>query len=409
MENNHEVDLIVLGAGLVGLTQAILCAKLGLKVALIEARPPQLEWDEQHYDNRVSAITLSSQKLFEDLDVWAAMQAQRVSPYSCMRVWDGIGFGKIVFNAEEIKAPCLGIIIENRVMLKALWLKAKQYDHIQFYVEQTPKKLTQANDSITLTLESGQTLKAQLIIGSDGARSWLRETLNLETQGWDYHQAALVATVTTELPHQGTAWQRFLTQGPLAFLPLNDIYTSSIVWTSTPENTEAHLSLNDDQFCETLAYAFDYQLGKVNSVQGRQRFPLKMLRAKRIINQRAAIIGDAAHVIHPLGGQGVNLGLMDALCLATILKDAKAMALKQPSFDSVGNEIKTYDLGSHAVLRRYERARKAHVLAMVAAMEFFKQCFAAGSGTIATIRSTGLNWVNNRPWLKKQIIHAAGS
>lgn len=385
-------DMIVLGGGIVGLTTALLCAQKGFTVAIVETHTPKLEWENEHYDIRVSAITRASEKIFQRLKIWESMQSERISAYQRVFVWDALGYGEIAFDAAEVGEPDLGHIIENRVIIKALWRVCEAHDNLQFFLSQKPVAIQETNDQRILYLEDGQTLKASLIVGSDGAKSWVRETLAIETRGWDYQQSALVATITTELPHQETAWQRFLPEGPVALLPLPQPHLSSIVWTSTPETTEAHLQLDNKDFCAALAQAVDYRLGAVMSVENRQKFPLRMGMAKHPIGPRAVIIGDAAHVIHPLAGQGVNLGLCDAECLADVLSKARQ---------------KDYDIGQHLILRRYERARAGETLMMIAAMEFFKRLFAGESSTKALLRSASLNFTNKNKWLKKKMIRQA--
>jgi len=386
--DKKEFDLIILGAGLVGLTAANLCAKQGLSVAVIETKLPSLEWPEKSYDLRCSAISRNSQTIFEKIGVWENIVDARVSPYQKMVVWDAMGFGEIQFDAAEVAEPNLGHIIENRVMIKALWDKAKQ-NGVFVQVPARPLKLQIEKEAAYLELEDKTVLKSKIIVGADGGRSWVRETAQLKTTNRNYHQQALVATVKTEIAHQNTAWQRFLPEGPLAFLPLSEPDTSSIVWSTTEKKMKALMAMSEAQFCQALAHAFDYRLGKVLSTSERLNFPLTMMYAKQCVAERIALIGDAAHVIHPLAGQGVNLGLSDAECLAEVLGKSKN---------------KGYDVGNYLVLRKYERARKGAVLTMIAAMEFFKQTFGSNFSLIAGLRSFGLNMVNNSQYLKKQIV-----
>lgn len=380
-------DITVLGGGIVGLTIANLCSQAGLSVALVEAKKPNFNWEGSSFDLRCSAINRGSQNIFESIDIWHKIVEMTITPYQRMVVWDAAGFGEIQFDAEEINESNLGHIIENRVMLKALWEKV--YQHNIAIILSKPSLVQKESDHILLKLENNAELKSKLIIGADGGNSWLREQGQFTTIKRDYQQKALVANITTELPHQSTAWQRFLATGPLAFLPLSEPHTTSIVWSADLEKNDYLMSLEPNTFCQELAHQFDYRLGKVVSTSERASFPLTMIYAKQSIMERMALIGDAAHVIHPLAGQGVNLGLSDAYCLAEILIHAK------------NNH---YDIGHHLVLRKYERARKGAVRSMIAAMDFFKQSFGSELSFIAGMRSFGLNFVNKNRYLKKRIM-----
>lgn len=384
-----EFDIITLGGGLVGLTAAHLCAQNGFSVALVERQEPQLSWDERYFDIRCSAISKASQIIFQEMGVWDSMVKERVSAYECMHVWDALGFGEITFDAAEVGAANLGYIIENRVMQKVLWIYAKQNAHIHFCMPASPVALHVEPEYVFLMLNDQTQLKAKLIIGADGGHSWLREFLHIESKQHNYHQSALVATVSTELSHQRTAWQRFLPEGPLAFLPLNQSNLSSIVWTSTTEKTKALMALTETKFCEELAHAFDYRLGHVLSTAERRDFSLNRLHAKHYIGDRVALIGDAIHVIHPLAGQGVNLGLGDAQKLVKTL----SLANKRAS-----------DIGHHLVLRRYERARKGQILSTLMAMDFLNQTFARTDTLSLGLRSMGLNFVDKTAFLKKKMV-----
>ena len=385
-------DVIVLGGGIVGLSSANLLAKCGLSVALIETKPPILEWDEQQYDFRCSAISRSSQKIFQQIGIWDEIIANRISPYRQMVVWDKEGFGEITFDAKEVAEPDLGHIIENRVMIKTLWTQALKNPNIKIISPAIAKTFQSEKDYVVIVLEDQRHLKAKLVIGADGSQSWTRQAAGIKVTQKDYHQSALVATVQTESPHQETAWQRFLPDGPLAFLPLTPPNTSSIVWTSSSEKATELMDLDEEQFCKALAHAFDYRLGKVLGAKKRKSFALLSLHAKQYVVDRVVIMGDAAHVIHPLAGQGVNLGLNDAITLSEILSKAQQ-----------GD----YDIGHYLVLRKYERARKGNVFSTMAAMTFLKNLFGSTNSNISILRSMALNCVNQSQFLKKKIISEA--
>ncbi|HXH54869.1 MAG TPA: UbiH/UbiF/VisC/COQ6 family ubiquinone biosynthesis hydroxylase [Gammaproteobacteria bacterium] len=395
--NPSEFDIIILGGGLVGLTAANLCAQHGFSVALVERQEPPLIWEDDHFDIRCSAISKASQILFQEMGIWDSMIKERVSAYQRMHVWDALGFGEITFDAAEVGEADLGHIIENRAMQKALWTHAKQSTKVHFFIPANPMALHVEPEHIFLTLNDQTNLKAKLIIGADGGHSWLREYIGIESKQHDYHQSALVATVRTELSHQQTAWQRFLPEGPLAFLPLNSgksrqpnpYNLSSIVWTSTTEKTKILMSLTEVKFCEELAHAFDYRLGSVLSTAERRAFSLSRMHANHYIANRVALIGDAIHVIHPLAGQGVNLGLGDAQKLVETLFSANKRAS---------------DIGHHLVLRKYERARKGQILSTLLAMDFLNRTFTREDTLSLGLRSIGLNFVDKTAFLKKKMM-----
>lgn len=392
----EEYDIVIIGAGLVGLTTALLAARQNFAVAILDKAVPPLTWPTSTIDIRCSAINAASQKIFQSLDVWDALDKLGVSPYQKMHVWDAFGFGEITFDAAELGKSELGHIIENRVMLKALWEKAQNMSNITFMLPAKPISYLLENNHIVLNLdmdtENNKNILAKVILGADGAHSWLREEAQIQTRGWSYEQSAIVAVLETEKPHQKTAWQRFLPEGPLAFLPLADPHLCSIVWTASPETNARRLSLNAQAFCEEVTQHFDYCLGKILSAGERRNFPLEMQHAKHYVKERIALLGDALHVIHPLAGLGVNLGLQDAFSLVEILSAAKK---------------KEEDIGQYSVLRRYERARKGSVLSMIALMEGFKRMFADHSSVMIGLRSLGLNATNRFPYLKQRIMQVA--
>ncbi len=388
----NDFDIIILGGGLVGLTAAHLCANQGFSIVVIEQTTPDLAWSLDQIDIRCSAISRKSQRIFERINAWELMVAKRVSRYHAMVVWDALGFSEITFDAAEVGEPDLGHIIENRVMHKTLWEMAEQHPNIILRPNTHPKALQIGTRHITLEMQDQTMIQAKLVVGADGAHSWLRKIANIPVTRHDYHQHALVATVKTELSHQEIAWQRFLPEGPVAFLPLSNSFTSSIVWTSTEERIKSLMLLPEESFCQELAHAFDYQLGKVLSSSVCQSFPLRMIHAKQYVKDRIVLIGDALHVIHPLAGQGVNLGLSDALELAEVITTAK---------------LSTADIGSYLVLRRFERSRKGAVSTMIMAMEFFKKIFGSQSFLVVGLRGCGVNFVNQTNFLKRKLIQEA--
>jgi 2-octaprenylphenol hydroxylase len=389
MEQVHDVAII--GAGMVGATLACCLAEGGLRIALVESAPPPADWPDGSVDVRVSALTAASVQIFRRLGVWRSMVDLGVSPFSRMRVWDAGGAGTIRFDCTDIGEPQLGHIVENRVMQRALHARARSFAHVSVHCPSSVSTLAPREESIRIGLTGGGALEARLVVGADGASSQVRQLAGIGTRGWSYDQHALVATVATGLPHEETAWQRFLPQGPLAFLPLRD-GRSSIVWTTEPARAQELLRLSEADFMAQLADAFERRLGAITAVSGRGAFPLRLQHANTYIAPRLALVGDAAHTIHPLAGQGVNLGLLDAAALAEAVLDAhKAGA----------------DVGARGVLRRYERWRKGDNMQMMLAMDAFKRVFGSASPLLRMARNLGLDLTDAAAPLKHAIIRRA--
>jgi 2-octaprenylphenol hydroxylase len=368
-------DIIIVGGGMVGSALACALGDTPWRLALIEGRVPDNEWPADSFDLRVSAISRASQQLFEQLQVWSAMQAERVSPYQEMHVWDAGGNGSIHFDSADIGEPNLGHIIENRVITRALVQRAAQFDNIDIHCPAKPQHLDLQHGGGQLELDSGAILQAELIVGADGGQSWVRQHAGISVSTQDYQQSAVVANVRTEQPHRHTAWQRFLPTGPLAFLPLTD-NVSSIVWSTTPQEAERLCALDSKAFRQELETAYASRLGRIVETGPRAHFPLRGQHASHYVKPHLALIGDAAHTIHPLGGQGVNLGFADVRALRQTLDAARQ---------------KGQAIGSLKTLRRYERSRRGDNLLMLEAMGVFKRLFSNTTPGLRQLRNLGLN------------------
>lgn len=398
-KQNTHYDIIIVGAGMVGATLACGLAEEAehLSIAVIDARTPNLDWEKNSYDMRVSAITRASQTLFKNCGVWEKIVAQRISPYREMFVWNSEGHhshhsqGELHFDSADMGEADLGHIIENRVIVKALHQRMLELPQIELLCPARLKSIEFKKDKNILTLADKTELSADLVVGADGTRSWVRDQADIAVKGWDFDQAALVTTVKTEKYHQDTAWQRFLTTGPLAFLPLPDGY-SSIVWSTSPEEAKRLSEIPEAEFALELELAFESKLGKIESVATRALFPLRLFETLHYVKPRLALVGDAAHTIHPLAGQGVNLGLADVASLVSVIVDAL-------------NDKK--DIGELKVLRRYERWRRADNRSMLVAMDGLKRLFGSELSMVKDLRSLGLNLTNKITPLKNFIMHQA--
>ncbi|SDR71187.1 2-octaprenyl-3-methyl-6-methoxy-1,4-benzoquinol hydroxylase [Halopseudomonas xinjiangensis] len=394
----QQFDLIVVGAGMVGATLARAMADLPLRIALVDGMPlPRATNEpktESGYDSRVSAISAASENILDNLGVWQRIPGASRSPYRYMRVWDAEGTGEIGFDADALGELRLGHIVENHLIQSAL-LESLAETGIALFGAQRVEGLVREPDGWRLLLEGGQALQAPLVVAADGAKSKLRELAGFEMREWDYLHNAIVTTIQTERPHQATAWQRFMPSGPLALLPLNDrgqVHYCSIVWSVVPEHAGRIMALDDEAFREELEQAFESRLGRILATDVRHRIPLRQRHAKRYVMPGLALIGDAAHSIHPLAGQGVNLGLLDA----AELYDTLRAALQRGE-----------GLGALAVLQRYERRRMGANLGMMAAMEGFERLFHADALPLRWARNAGMRLLDGQAMIKGGIMRRA--
>ena len=311
-----------------------------------------------------------------------------------MHVWDGSGTGQIHFSAASVHAEVLGHIVENRVVQDALLERLHDCD-IGLLANARLERMRRSGDEWLLTLADGRNLRAPLVIAADGANSAVRRLTGCETREWDYLHHAIVTSVRCSEPHQNTAWQRFTDDGPLAFLPLvrdGQQDWCSIVWSTTPEQADTLMALPDEAFCAELERAFEGRLGQVLAADPRVCVPLRQRHAKRYVAEGLALIGDAAHTIHPLAGQGVNLGFLDAAVLAEELQHACERGER---------------LADVRVLSRFERRRMPHNLALMAAMEGFERLFQADPLPLRWLRNSGLKWVEQMPEAKALFVRQA--
>jgi 2-octaprenylphenol hydroxylase len=386
-------DVAIVGAGMVGAALALALARAGFDVAMVESRAPASWRSEDEVDLRVVALASSSIAMFERLDVWTTIRAARACAYRRMRVWDALAPGQLHFDAADDGANALGYIVESRLIQHVLWQTLQADVRIALHCPARVAASEVDGERRALQLDDGSRIAAQLVVAADGADSALRDLLGIATHDRDYAQRAVVAHVRTERAHENTAWQRFLPNATIAFLPLAD-GRSSIVWSVANAEAERLLALDDAVFCNELGAAFDFRLGAITACTARAAFPLRMKLADDYAAPRFALIGDAAHVVHPLAGQGVNLGLrdVDELCAALIqARDAKR------------------DFASEAVLRRYERRRRSENAIAAYSFDAIQRVFGSESMPLAALRGLGLNIVDNVAPLKRLFArHAAG-
>jgi 2-octaprenylphenol hydroxylase len=378
-----HADLVIVGAGMVGSALALALADSGLSVVLLDRGPltPGAVESDLPFEPRVSALSLASQRILQRLGAWDGILARRVSPYQAMHVWDGSGTGAVHFDAASVHAEVLGHIVENRVVQDAL-LERLAAANVLLLPEARLELLRRSGDQWLVQLAGDRQIRAPLVVAADGATSAVRRLAGLETREWDYLHHAIVTSVRCAESHQRTAWQRFTDDGPLAFLPLDrggDTHWCSIVWSCTPKQGERLMAMDDATFCQALGEAFEQRLGQVECSDTRLCVPLRQRHAKRYVEPGLALIGDAAHVIHPLAGQGVNLGFLDAAVLAEELRHA---------------QTRGESIAEQRVLERYERRRMPHNLAMMAAMEGFQRLFQDDRLPLRWLRNAALKQVD---------------
>ena len=385
-------DIVVVGAGVTGAATALALLRQGFDVALIEKGAAPAPFKPEHYDARVYAISPGSARFLQNCGVWNRIAAQRVSPYTRMQVWEGTPLQSLTFDAAELAVPELGHIIEDSLLRATLW-SALAGTSVMTGVHVTSLALNVGAPSgaTRLKLSNGNTLEAELVVAAEGADSPLREWAGIEVGGWAYPQRSIVANVTTEKSHRGTAYQRFMPGGPLAFLPLAD-GRSSIVWSTDTAEAEELMALSDAEFREHLGEALQRHLGAITAAEKRYAFPLRLLHAQNYVAPGVALVGDAAHVIHPMAGQGLNLGLADVEALVAVLCEAR----KQ------GKSV-----GALRVLQRYERQRKADNVEALALVDGLHRLFRLRAPELGGLRELGMSLVGRAGMVKAALAKRA--
>lgn len=386
------LDVAVVGGGMVGAAAALALTKAGFSTALLEAREPTAWRAGDEVDLRVVGLAPSSIGLLDDLDVWTSIRDTRSSPYAHMHVWDSESGATIDFSAADDGHDLLGHIVENNLVQWTLW-QALEAAGVRRLCPAEVRGFEAREDRVVLELVNGESLSARLLVAADGAASPLREMAGIATRGRDYAQRAVVAHVATERAHEATAWQRFLPTGPLALLPLAD-GRSSVVWSLPEGEAQRVLGLDDAAFMDELGIASDFRLGRVVGSTRRAAFPLKLQLAEAYQSDRFVLLGDAAHAVHPLAGQGVNLGLRDVAELRDTLRAAR----------DAGR-----DIAAAHVLRRYARRRRSADTLDARGFDALARIYAWQSPPLVAARGLGVRLLDRLAPLKRRIAeHAAG-
>ena len=386
----EKFDVVIVGGGMVG--AAVACSLGGslLKVAVIENSPPAPYAPDQPHDMRVSALSIASKNILETVGAWEGVVNRRFCPFRRMRVWETAGDTE--FCSDDINYPELGYIVENRVTQLALLERLQAFDNIELICPVSIKKINYvAGKPSEVELEDGRILSANVLVAADGGQSGVRQTAGLGVTSWDYKQHALVIYIETAYGQQDITWQRFLPSGPQAFLPLTGHY-GSIVWYNSPDEVSRLKTLSFDALKDELVAAFPDCLGQVNNVLGVASFPLKRQHAQSYVKPGVVLVGDAAHMINPLAGQGVNIGLLDAAALGEVLLEAAKEGL---------------EIGSLTVLKRYEKMRRNENLKMMTVMDIFYQVFSNEVLPLKLIRNLGLGLAERILPAKNKVMRSA--
>lgn len=394
MSQGLHYDVVVSGGAMVGASFASALAGSRLRVAVVEPQPVKPWTSKPEYDLRVVAINAGSVNYFQAIGLWSLIESKRVSPFREIRVWDQSGKARVHFDSAEVGEPTLGYIIENNVIAAAGHEFIAAADNIEtLNTKLASVKYGDGDEPVRVILEDGQSLMTSLLVGADGAQSPVRRLSGIDTVNRDYQQKGVVTVVTTTSPHQETSRQRFIESGPLAFLPLAD-GRCSIVWTAESERADALLALTDDAFIDALQSASDGMLGDVIAITQRAAFPLRYQHSRRYIRHRMALMGDAAHLVHPMAGLGVNLGLADAAKLAELVLHAAQQ---------------DENVGQYRMLRRYERWSRSENLKVMESIDILKNLFSEVPAPIKVVRNLGMRATNATPVVKNLIMHHAMS
>ena len=403
---SDEFDIIIVGAGLVGASFAQAMKDSGLKLALVESAAPTAPSPE--WTSRVYAVSPGSIEFLRESGAWQQFDAARIAPVLGMHIYGDDGKANLDFDAHQSGLAELAVIAEVRHMQYGLWRALQRQENLELFCPARCASLRLQGEVAVLRLEDGRELRAPLIVGADGRESWVRSQAGMGAEPVAYRQMGVIANFETELPHGDAAWEWFRGDGVLAFLPLPGDregqsrslsagapvrHRISIVWTAFEERAAELMALPPDDFCHQVQEASHSALGELTLLSKPAAFPLRLLHLEHLIKSRVALIGDAAHNVHPLAGQGVNLGFQDARELAKVLKDRGP----QPDF------------GDYFLLRRYERARKADILAMQLVTDGLQKLFNNRNPALKLARNLGLSLTGSLPWLKNGLVqHAVG-
>lgn len=385
----EHFDVIIVGGGMVGAAVACCLGDSDLRVAVIESQTPQSFSPDQPHDLRVSALSIASKNILQTVGAWEGVTSRRYCPFKRMRVWETAG--DTTFNSDDIQCSELGFIVENRITQLALLDRLPDFSNVQIFMPASINKIDYNSEHSEITLADGQVLQGKVLVAADGGHSKVRQAVGLGVTSWDYNQHALVIYIETAYPQQDITWQRFVPSGPQAFLPLSGNY-GSIVWYQSPDEVRRLQALPFDALQKELLAAFPDCLGEIKQILGVASFPLKRQHAQQYVKQGVALVGDAAHMINPLAGQGVNIGLLDAAALAEVLVDAQKHGK---------------NIADLSVLKRYESMRRNENLKMMTVMDVFYKSFSNNILPVKLVRNLGLGLAQRLTPIRNKVMRAA--
>jgi len=384
----QQYDIIIVGGGMVGSALACALIQSGLSIAVIEKNAPQPFKPSQPLDLRVSAISAASASLLKDVDAWSSILAMRSCPYRYLETWEGHQ-SNLLFDSQEMGHQQLGHIVENRMIQLALWQQMEKYSSIDVISGQAITKISRSQDGYQLAMNESE-LHCKLLVGADGANSIVRQTANIGVTSWDYAQHAMLINISTEQAQQDITWQQFFPSGPRALLPLAG-NNASLVWYDSPARIKALSQMPLSQLKGEIIESFPNRIGNF-TVDNAGAFPLTRRHAQRYVKAHLCIVGDAAHTINPLAGQGVNLGFKDVAALAKVVNEAALQGRAWWQLD---------------VLESYENQRRSDNLLMQSAMDVFYLTFSNESSPLKLLRNTALKVAQQSSWGKKQVMKYA--
>ncbi len=386
-----KADVLIVGGGLNGMPMAIALASAGLKTVVIDRDDPEKQIDAK-FDGRVSAIAHCSVNLFKSIGLWDHIEDKQ--PMLDIRITDGPSKLFLHYDHKQLGDEPFGYMVENRVTRKAIRSRASELDNLILLAPDTLSSLERDQHKVTATTNAGENITARMVIGADGRNSHIQKQAGLKSVGWDYDQSGIVCTVAHQHPHNGVAQERFLSPGPFAILPMTG-NRSSLVWTEKRAVAANMMALEDADFLNEMKTRFGDYLGELEIVGPRWSYPLSLHQSESYISERLALIGDAAHGMHPIAGQGLNLGLRDVAALAECIVDAARLGL---------------DIGNATTLESYQRWRRFDGIALLAVTDGLNRLFVNDLPPVTLARDLGLGAVNKMPNLKGLFMeHARGS